>query len=149
MQVSSWSKHLWILASLAVGVAVVVFMAPKASSTFSFNSNSLQEYLRSRFPDHRDDAGRLDTPAANADGLFMDDEPDENLERSEEGYRNATRSGKPEKRYSDLEMVEVDLVHARAAIREAIMNGGNQTDDPDYVPNGPMYWNPKSSIGSF
>ncbi|KAL2229349.1 UNVERIFIED_CONTAM: putative glycosyltransferase [Sesamum indicum] len=142
MQVSSWSKHLWILASLAVGVAVVVFMVPKASSTFSFNSNSLQEYLRSRFPDHHHDP-RLDTSPANADDLFVDDELDGKPERREEGYKNATRNGRPEKRYSDLEMVEADLVQARAAIREAIVTGGNQTEDPDYIPNGPMYWNSK------
>ncbi|KAK4432508.1 putative glycosyltransferase [Sesamum alatum] len=147
MQESSWSlgsKHLWILASLVVGMGVVVFMGPKPASIFSFNSSSLPEYLRSRFPD--DDGPRLDKLSANSDGLFMDedDEPfNHKPERSEEGYKNGTRSGRPEKRYSDLEMVEADLVLARAAIREAIINGGNQTDDPDYVPNGPMYWNPQ------
>ncbi|XP_054783620.1 probable glycosyltransferase At5g03795 isoform X1 [Prosopis cineraria] len=44
-----------------------------------------------------------------------------------------------ERKISVLERTEGKLIQARAAIREA--RNGNQTQDPDYVPMGPMYWN--------
>ncbi|XP_057470736.1 probable glycosyltransferase At5g03795 isoform X2 [Actinidia eriantha] len=44
------------------------------------------------------------------------------------------------RKLSKLMKLEVSLGQARAAIKEARING-NQTQDPDYVPSGPMYWN--------
>uniref|UniRef100_M1AZP2 Glycosyltransferase n=1 Tax=Solanum tuberosum TaxID=4113 RepID=M1AZP2_SOLTU len=50
---------------------------------------------------------------------------------------------KIKKKFTNLEKLEVKLGKARAAIKEAAVSG-NQTDDSDYVPSGPMYWNPKA-----
>jgi len=49
---------------------------------------------------------------------------------------------KQQRNFSILDRTEVGLLHARAAIREA--NYRDQTQDPDYVPIGPMYWNAKA-----
>ncbi|AES60661.1 hypothetical protein MTR_1g061790 [Medicago truncatula] len=49
---------------------------------------------------------------------------------------------KQQRKFSILDRTEVGLLHARAAIREA--SNMNQTQDPDYVPIGPMYWNAKA-----
>lgn len=50
---------------------------------------------------------------------------------------------KIKKKFTNLEKLEVKLGKARAAIKE-VATLGNQTDDPDYVPSGPMYWNAKA-----
>ncbi|XAR69681.1 Xylogalacturonan beta-1,3-xylosyltransferase [Bertholletia excelsa] len=44
------------------------------------------------------------------------------------------------RKHGNLEKLEAGLAQARAAIREARKNG-NRTQDPDYLPTGPMYWN--------
>ncbi|CAL5444603.1 unnamed protein product [Camellia sinensis] len=45
-------------------------------------------------------------------------------------------------KYSNLERLEASLGHARAAIREALTtNEDHHTQDPDYTPTGPIYWN--------
>jgi len=49
---------------------------------------------------------------------------------------------KQQRKFSILDRTEAGLIHARAAIREA--SNMNQTQDPDYVPIGPMYWNAKA-----
>ncbi|KAH7855976.1 hypothetical protein Vadar_031212 [Vaccinium darrowii] len=41
---------------------------------------------------------------------------------------------------SHLQNIEAHLGKARAVIKEARINR-NQTEDPDFVPTGPMYWN--------
>lgn len=41
--------------------------------------------------------------------------------------------------FSSLDKLEASLVQARATIREA--RNGNQINDPDYAPYGPIYWN--------
>lgn len=46
------------------------------------------------------------------------------------------------RKLSTLDRTEAGLLQARAAIRDAI--DGNQAQDPDYVPIGPMYWNAKA-----
>lgn len=46
-----------------------------------------------------------------------------------------------------LNKAEVGLFRARAAIRAAIY--GNQSQDPDFLPTGPMYWNAKSFHRSY
>ncbi|KAG8374182.1 hypothetical protein BUALT_Bualt11G0104400 [Buddleja alternifolia] len=122
-------KHLWILLPLLVAAAVVIFVGPEAS-IFSFNSTNLQELLSSRFQDN--------VPLKNISSDGFDEKPVKN----EEEHQNITRNSRSHKKYNNLTMLEAGLIQARAAIKEAKL--GNQTiDDPDYVPNGPMYWNPK------
>ena len=48
-------------------------------------------------------------------------------------------TSRPQRQYTTLERVEAGLRRARSAIREAKI--GNRTPDPDYIPNGPIYWN--------
>lgn len=48
---------------------------------------------------------------------------------------------KHEKEHSSLERLEAALQIARSAIKEAKF--GDQSQDPEYVPMGPMYWNSK------
>lgn len=47
------------------------------------------------------------------------------------------------RRYSKLEMVEARLLKAREAIKEAARNRNltSRHEDPDYVPQGPIYRN--------
>ncbi|CAL5334628.1 unnamed protein product [Camellia sinensis] len=45
-------------------------------------------------------------------------------------------------KYSNVQRLEASLGHARAAIREALTtNEDHHTQDPDYTPTGPIYWN--------
>lgn len=46
------------------------------------------------------------------------------------------------RKFSILDRTEAGLLQARAAIRKA--RNGNQTQDIDYVPIGPMYYNPNA-----
>ncbi|KAA8516638.1 hypothetical protein F0562_016856 [Nyssa sinensis] len=56
-----------------------------------------------------------------------------------DGEEEESLKMRSQKKYSNLERVEAGLAQARAAIKEA--KNGNQTQDPDYIPSGPMYWN--------
>jgi hypothetical protein len=49
---------------------------------------------------------------------------------------------KQQRKFSILDRTEAGLLQARTAIREAI--NSSQTQDSDYVPIGPMYWNAKA-----
>ncbi|KAK3005664.1 hypothetical protein RJ639_006109 [Escallonia herrerae] len=44
------------------------------------------------------------------------------------------------KEYTSLDRLEAGLGRARAAIRDA--KNGHRLNDSDYIPTGPMYWNP-------
>ncbi|KAK3013701.1 hypothetical protein RJ639_009792 [Escallonia herrerae] len=45
-----------------------------------------------------------------------------------------------QKEYTSLDRLEAGLGRARAAIRDT--KNGHRLNDSDYVPTGPMYWNP-------
>ncbi|XP_057438193.1 probable glycosyltransferase At5g03795 [Lotus japonicus] len=60
-----------------------------------------------------------------------------NIAPVNESYAPSGRPKQPRK-YNILDRTEVGLLQARAAIREA--RNGNQTQDMDYVPAGPMYY---------
>ncbi|EEF37799.1 catalytic, putative [Ricinus communis] len=64
-----------------------------------------------------------------------------NVKESDEGVINATV--KVVKRYSRLEKLEASLARVRSSIREAaqVRNLSSVHDDPDYVPQGPVYRN--------
>lgn len=129
-------KNLWFLAAIFVAAGVVVFMSPMQSSFHSFNSNFLQEFLRSALKNSNNSS----LPEQSFLDLGFNPESVKN---------NITKIEKSDKKYSKLAKVEADLVQARAAIRAGL--AGNQTDivDPDYIPNGPMYWDPKAFHKSY
>lgn len=56
-------------------------------------------------------------------------------------HQNVTTTN-TSKRRTNLEKVEADLAEARAAILEAIKGKSNLREDPDFIPTGPIYWNP-------
>lgn len=49
---------------------------------------------------------------------------------------------KPKRAVTKLRKLEAGLQRARVAVKEAAL--GNQTQDPDFVPLGPMYWDSKA-----
>lgn len=62
---------------------------------------------------------------------------------NESSYESAVKvRARRQREYTKLERIEAGLRRARAAIREAKFL--NQTQDPDFVPSGPMYWNSKA-----
>ncbi|XP_073274440.1 probable glycosyltransferase At5g03795 [Primulina huaijiensis] len=127
---SSSLKILWVLIPLLTAAAVVVFVCPKASD-FTLNSPFSSNYLSSRFP-------HVDNLEESHSGHSFN----QTQVKNGDGNQNVTEAPVSQRKYSDLKILEVDLSQARAAIKEA--KGGNQTEeDHDYVPNGPMYWNPQ------
>lgn len=61
--------------------------------------------------------------------------------KNEQGYQNLTRIRGSR---SSLQTLEADLAQARSAISESKGQNETREPDPDYVPDGPMYWNPKA-----
>ncbi|CAA0829701.1 Probable glycosyltransferase [Striga hermonthica] len=66
-------------------------------------------------------------------------------------YQNDRRPRNSSKRrkYTNLELVEAELLRARVAIRDAKTSNETLIKDPDYVPSGPMYWDPKLFHASY
>ncbi|KAJ8532632.1 hypothetical protein K7X08_012555 [Anisodus acutangulus] len=60
-----------------------------------------------------------------------------------EGEEHSNERTKILKRYNRFERLEAILVKARSSIREAARNGSmiSNHQDPDYVPQGPIYRN--------
>lgn len=54
---------------------------------------------------------------------------------------------KPKRAVTKLRKLEAGLQRARVAVKEAAL--GNQTQDPDFVPLGPMYWDSKAFHRSY
>lgn len=48
------------------------------------------------------------------------------------------------KRFTQLEKLEAEMRNARNVIRGGSATNSSSSNDPDYVPIGPMYWNPNS-----
>ncbi|KAG6401568.1 hypothetical protein SASPL_138428 [Salvia splendens] len=121
-------KNLWFVAAVFMATGMVLFMRPKESIFHSLNSNFLKEHLHS---------------ASNNSSMS------EHLFRNDEIKKNSTRIEGSERKYSNLAKVEADLAQARAVIRAEL--DANQTDlvDPDYIPTGPMYWDPKTFHRSY
>lgn len=131
------SKVLRFLVPLVVAVGVVVSMSPKA---FIFSTDYVEKYMKSRLPeaDHLTNSSELHSN--------QDSTPKQPV-REKQVHENGTRIPRSQKKYINLEKLEVGLGRARGAIREA--QHGNQTEDHFYVPNGPMYWNPKAFHRSY
>ncbi|KAL0543713.1 hypothetical protein IC582_018817 [Cucumis melo] len=67
---------------------------------------------------------------------------------NDSSYESAVKvRARRQREYTKLERIEAGLRRARAAIREAKFL--NQTQDPDFVPSGPMYWNSKAFHRSY
>lgn len=97
--------------------------------------------------------------------LAMEDEMDVELPAiAKEDDLNATSSGpdlfvsanqtgglpvdtRINRKYTSLDKLEARLAQVRAAIKEA--QSGNRTHDPDYVPEGPIYWSAASFHRSY
>ncbi|XP_009622709.1 putative glycosyltransferase At5g03795 [Nicotiana tabacum] len=82
------------------------------------------------------------------EGESQNEKDEISIEREEHG-NNATAG--VVKMYSRLERVEAILAKARSSIREAARNGSmiSSHQDPDYVPQGPMYHNANSFHRSY
>ncbi|KAF9608423.1 hypothetical protein IFM89_009789, partial [Coptis chinensis] len=70
------------------------------------------------------------------------------LQSSLEGSGSGPNRTREQTHYSKLEKLEAGLARVRAAIREAAQNG-SEIADPDYIPRGPMYYNPGSFQRSY
>lgn len=65
-----------------------------------------------------------------------------NVSRSFNDTHVLTLSPRITRRFSNLQIIEAKMQQARAAIRNA--QKGNLMHDPDYIPTGPIYWNPSA-----
>ncbi|KAL2514295.1 putative glycosyltransferase [Forsythia ovata] len=130
------SKVLRFLLPLIVAVGVLFLTSPKAFIFSNLASDYKETYMKSRLPNGNSELH------SNQDSNY----PKQPV-REKQVHENGTRIRRSQKNYSNLEKLEFGLGQARAAIREA--QHGNQTEDPFYVPNGPMYWNPKAFHRSY
>ncbi|KAF1860455.1 hypothetical protein Lal_00037800 [Lupinus albus] len=87
------------------------------------------------------DVVAANTATANGTELVNISKPWSNTTSVNETYVSHQRQMQPRK-FSILDRMEAGLLQARAAIGQAKVE--NQTHDPDYVPEGPMYWNAKA-----
>ncbi|XP_059649893.1 probable glycosyltransferase At5g03795 [Cornus florida] len=111
---SSSSRLLLFMAPLVVVAGLVALLGPKTSN-WVFTSHYSPWIWRSSVP------------------------PLSSSVSSTKEKDNTHPDLQPRMQFSNLERLEAGLGQARAAIRKA--KNGNQTQDPDYIPNGPMYWN--------
>ncbi|KAA8516639.1 hypothetical protein F0562_016855 [Nyssa sinensis] len=157
---SSSSRLLLFVAVPLIVVSVfVAFLVPKAYN-WAFTSHYYPLLRRSSLPPPFPSASRNEIPyqafqSRAVDGNGIEEalsngsvishfsspplaiEIQQTVGKKEESL-NISMNG-PQKIYSNLERLEFSLGRARAAIREA--KNRNQTQDSDYIPYGPMYWN--------
>ncbi|CAL5345440.1 unnamed protein product [Camellia sinensis] len=126
---------LLFMVSLIVVTASVVFLGSKNSNLIFNSLLSLATLPPSPSPFAT--IGSKENQAGKKEGIWI------NSMNGPQIVVPTPMSARIEQKYSNLERLEASLGYARAAIREAITTSEDHhtTQDPEYTPTGPIYWN--------